>query len=220
MSTKSLQDGVLKGQILVSVSDKKTSSRSIFNTIEYTNYNSFMSAMHRLTRYGYLHREGRGKCGKHPYTYSLTKKGVLHAQNPLLNLQHRNAFVQKLAMEFMENTEQFQQAVAEYARIHGAGTGGAGGFGGTMPTTNIVPERPKPQSPTIKRNADGKPHWLKLQETRERRRNIAYRYYDEARYLDERFFKVWGKTWTVYKFDVNKKTGVIGHYEVLSNDQS
>ena len=218
MSGKSLQDGVLKGLILNAVLDEKHSSHTIYQSIEYENYNSFLVALNRLTRYGYLSKIGKGKCNSKPFKYSLTKKGVFHAHNPLLNLQHREQYIQKRAMEFMENTEQFQNAVAEYSRIHYGSGGSSGGAGGYVPPYDdmmgiedtehrhgiITKTEPKPLS-----------EWqIKAKARYERRLPIVGEYKTE--YLDERFFKLWKG---IYPYLMKGKTfdkGVPGSVEFFS----
>ena len=89
MQTKTLKDGILKGLILNAILNGDTSSRAIFTNIEYENYNSFLVALNRLTRYGYLSKIGKGRCNTKTFKYSLTKKGIKHAHNPFSNIKHR-----------------------------------------------------------------------------------------------------------------------------------
>lgn len=215
MSGKTLKDGVLKGLILNAVLDEKHSSHTIFQTIEYQNYNAFLVALNRLTRYGYLAKIGKGKCNSKPFKYSLTKKGVIHAQNPFLNIQHRENYINKRAIELMQDTEQFQNAVAEYSRIHYGSGGGAGGYvpsyDDMMGTEDIehthgiiTKTEPKPLS-----------EWqIKAKARYERRLPIVGEYKTE--YLDERFFKLWKG---IYPYLMKGKTfdkGVLGSVEIFS----
>ena len=216
MPTKNLKDGILKGLILRAVLSGDTSSRAIFTNIEYENYNSFLVALNRLTRYGYLSKIGKGRCNTKPFKYELTKKGVLHAHNPLLNLQHREQYIQKRAMEYMQDTEQFQNAVADYARAHFAGTGGAGGVTIVPEYDDGIPDKVEhTHGITTMFEPKAKSEWQIKADARYERRLPIVKEYDR-KYLDERFFKLWRG---IYPYLMKGKTfdkGVPGSVELLS----
>ena len=117
----------------------------------------------------------------------------------------------------MQNTEQFQSAVAEYARIHYGSGGSGGGSGGYVPPyDNGILDKVESKVYDKRRDGSDKPHWLKIAETAKRRRILVDRY--EGKYLDANFFKIW-KHWVVYKINASPKKGVREHYEILSNTQ-
>ena len=222
MSAKTLKDGVLKGLILQAVLDDKTSSHTIYQAIDYQNYNAFLVALNRLTRYGYLSKIGTGRCkNTKPLKYSLTKKGVLHAHNPLLNIQHRENYIQKRAMEIRLDSDEAQHLIEQRAQVLAGSirAGSDGGDGGIVPEYDdmmggadavehrhgiITKTEPKPLS-----------EWqIKAKARHERRLPIVEEYKTE--YLDERFFKLWKG---IYPYLMKGKTfdkGVPGSVEIFS----
>lgn len=111
---KRLDDCKLKEVILQAVADNHncTTSRQIYERIDYHNYNSFRVSLNQYVRRGYLKKEG----DKKPYHYSLTKKGYLHAKDPLVLKRERRIRYEKHITQILGTDKGFRQGVQMFIR--------------------------------------------------------------------------------------------------------
>lgn len=109
---KTLQDCKLKGMVLraVAAGGNNCTSRQIFNQIEYKNYNSLRVSINRYVRQGYLKKHGHKK----PFYYSLSKKGMEHAKDPLILKKKRNFLYWKHVSQILGNEEEFMHGVSKF----------------------------------------------------------------------------------------------------------
>jgi hypothetical protein len=111
---KKLHDCTLKGMVLraVAAGGNNCTSRQIFDKIEYKNYNSLRVSINRYMRQGYLKKHG----DKKPYYYSLTKKGLLHAKDPLILKKRRHFLYWQHLTEILSKEDEFVKAMVMHIR--------------------------------------------------------------------------------------------------------
>jgi predicted transcriptional regulator len=109
---KTLKDCTLKGMVLRAVASggNNCTSRQIFNQIEYKNYNSLRVSINRYVKQGYLKKHE----DKKPYYYSLTKKGMEHAKDPLILKKKRNFLYWKHVSQILANEKEFMHGVMKF----------------------------------------------------------------------------------------------------------
>lgn len=109
---KTLQDCKLKAMVLqaVAANGNNCTSRQISDKIGYKNYNSLRVSLNRYVRQGYLRKHGQTK----PYYYSLTKKGLLHAKDPLILKKKRNFLYWRHVSQILGNEEEFMHGVMKF----------------------------------------------------------------------------------------------------------
>ncbi|MDA0524217.1 hypothetical protein [Methanococcoides alaskense] len=124
-----MKDCQLKGLILKSILTGNNTSRAIFESIPYENYQSFKVELVNLRKRGYIIKKGQ----KQPFHYQLTSpKGIEHAKNPNINKEKFDALVMSqanpIAVEMVDvilnNKELFNQAVDNKIRSKGLFEGG------------------------------------------------------------------------------------------------
>ncbi len=109
---KTHKDCTLKGMVLraVAKNNNNSTSREIFNSINYNNYRSFRVSLHHYTRNGYLK-----KCGdKKPYHYCLTKKGFLHANDPFVLKKRREMRYWQHMSRILANEKEFMHGISRF----------------------------------------------------------------------------------------------------------
>ncbi len=109
---KTHKDCALKALILRAVARNcnNATSRKIYNSIDYHNYNTFRVSLNRYVKQGYLR-----KCGdKRPYNYSLTKKGFLHANDPLVLKKRREMRYWQHMSRILSNEKEFIHALSRF----------------------------------------------------------------------------------------------------------
>ena len=113
---KTLQDCKLKAMVLRALASggNNCTSRQISDKIGYENCNCLRVSLNRYVRQGYLRRHGEKK----PYYYSLTKKGLLHAKDPLILKKKRNFLYWKHVSEMLANEEEFMHGVLKFIQYH------------------------------------------------------------------------------------------------------
>lgn len=111
---KNLKDCELKGKILQAVASggNNCTSRQILDKIRYKNYNSLRVSINRYVKQGYLKKHG----DKKPYYYSLTKKGMEHAKDPLILKKKRNFLYWKHVTEILSHEEEFMKGMCMHIR--------------------------------------------------------------------------------------------------------
>lgn len=111
---KKLKDCELKAMVLRTVvaNGNNCTSRQISDKIKYRNYNSLRVSLNRYVRQGYLRRHGEKK----PYYYSLTKKGLEHAKDPLLLKKKRNFLYWRHVTEILSHEEEFMKGMCMHIR--------------------------------------------------------------------------------------------------------
>lgn len=111
---KKLQDCNLKSMVLEAVArgGNNCTSRQISDRIEYRNYNSLRASINRYVRQGYLIKHGNKK----PYYYSLTKKGLLHAKDPLILKKRRHFLYWQHISKILSDEKEFVHGAAMYIR--------------------------------------------------------------------------------------------------------
>jgi hypothetical protein len=116
MTRKQFRDCDLKGRILrqvqLSGSQSKPTARELFEAVNHPNFDSFLSSLHRLKKYGYISTVA----GSHPYRYTLTRKGETHAQDPYKYKRAKQEGLQMRISAILNDDEQFSQAVEEEVR--------------------------------------------------------------------------------------------------------
>jgi len=113
---KTLKDCTLKAMVLraVAAGGNNCTSRQIFNQIEYKNYNSLRVSINRYVRQGYLKKHG----DKKPFYYSLSKKGVEHAKDPLILKKKRHFLYWQHLTEILSKEDEFVKAMVMHIRHH------------------------------------------------------------------------------------------------------
>lgn len=113
---KTLKDCTLKAMVLKAVASggNNCTSRQIFNKIEYGNYNSLRVSINRYVHQGYLKKHG----DKKPFYYSLSKKGMEHAKDPLILKKKRNFLYWRHVSEILANEEEFMHGVMKFIHYH------------------------------------------------------------------------------------------------------
>ncbi len=107
-----LKDCTLKGIVLKAVgrNSNNATSRQIFNSIEYRNYNTFRVSLNRYVKQGYLKKRG----DKKPYHYCLTKKGFLHANDPFVLKKRRELRYWQHMSRIMSNEKEFMHGISRF----------------------------------------------------------------------------------------------------------
>lgn len=113
---KNLKDCTLKAMVLraVAAGGNNCTSRQIFDKIEYRNYNSLRVSINRYVKQGYLRKHGNKK----PYYYSLSKKGLLHAKDPLILKKKRHFLYWQHITEILSKEDEFVKAMVMHIRHH------------------------------------------------------------------------------------------------------
>lgn len=107
---KILGDCELKSLVLKTVAKQgnNCTSRQIFDSINYDNYNSFRVCLSRYVKNGYLKKDGT----KRPFYYYLTKKGREHAQDPYILKKRRFFLYRKHISEMLINEKEFRKGLS------------------------------------------------------------------------------------------------------------
>jgi len=104
---KHYKDCQLKGRILHCIVNNITTSRGIYEKIGHPSYPAFRSELYSLKRRGYI----TTLTSKKPHTYSLTKLGRLHAQDPYIQKRRKQEYINSRVDAILNDNERFQAAV-------------------------------------------------------------------------------------------------------------
>ena len=116
--------------ILQSFVSGKHTAPAVLSDIKYENKNSFDVTVHQLAADGFLSRKGKGK---KPYTYTLTKKGRLHSDNPFLTKEWRRKRILQEVDKILMSDIKFREAVERIGnQLPQSITSFSGGGGGSL----------------------------------------------------------------------------------------
>jgi hypothetical protein len=115
MPNKIYHDCQLKGKILNAISHGQNTAKLIFTAVQYPHHiDSLYRELNFLRTYGYLKKHKGAET-----SYSLTKKGRIHAFNPTLFKDAKNNRFNKDLTDtvegILENDDKFNDAVKKYA---------------------------------------------------------------------------------------------------------
>ncbi|WP_292468881.1 hypothetical protein [Methanolobus sp.] len=132
---KKFNDCQLKGLILQCLIDGPKTSEQINSVINLPNNydkHNLHAELYVLKRRGYLSRNSETR------SYSLNKKGVVHAQNPYLSIIKRRESIASKVSAILENEESFKAAVDEAVSRKSGGTISSGSGGVISSPTSSV----------------------------------------------------------------------------------
>ena len=114
---KNFRDCDLKGLTLrqihhFSMQSRNPTARELFDAVQHPDFDSFLSSMHRLRKYGYVSTVA----GSRPYRYQLTKKGIEHSRDPYKYKKAKQQSLQTRVRSILENDENFAAAVEDEVR--------------------------------------------------------------------------------------------------------
>ncbi|WP_407282357.1 hypothetical protein V7O59_14155 [Methanolobus sp. ZRKC1] len=112
---KTYRDCDLKGRILRQVQlcgSQSPTARELFIAVQHHDFDSFLSSLHRLKKYGYLSTVPDSR----PYRYQLTRKGIEHAREPYIYKIRKQQHLQERIRSILEDDERFSEEVEKEVR--------------------------------------------------------------------------------------------------------
>lgn len=110
---KNFKDCELKGRVLSACLQQDRTSQELFEAIQHPVKHALHAELYQLRRRGYL-----SLTSSNPHTYTLTKKGRIHAADPYLSIKRKQESIQRRVLAILENDERFQEAVENEVKEH------------------------------------------------------------------------------------------------------